>query len=252
MGYIVDIVKLNMNTTRLINKLIVARLAVVILLAITATNVVPHYIGRASAAAPITSSCYSGGPSDPSPKNIANLLCSCPATGCTGSAAGTPAGSSNIPAGCPGSSLAGPAAPGVCAAIPAGCPGSTLAGPASAACPGGVSTPDPIPDAPDPNAEFKGFGTKFVNSHKDDCTTISVTTCGIFQWVIIITNTLSAMVGIVVVASIIAGGIQYSTAGEDPQKIQAAKTRITNALIALFVSIFMVVFLNWVVPSGVI
>ena len=203
MGYIVDIVKLNMNTTRLINKLIVARLAVVILLAITATNVLPHYIGRVSAAAPITSSCYSGGPSDPSPNNRANLLCSCPASGCTGS-------------------------------------------------PSVIPTAYAVPDAPNPNAEFKGFGTKFVNSHKDDCTTISVNTCGIFQWVIIITNTLSAMVGIVVVASIIAGGIQYSTAGEDPQKIQAAKTRITNALIALFVSIFMVVFLNWVVPSGVL
>ena len=62
---------------------------------------------------------------------------------------------------------------------------------------------------------------------------------------------LSAMTGLIVVISIVVGGIQYSTAGGDPGKVAAAKTRITQAIIALLIFIFLLSFLQWVVPGGI-
>jgi hypothetical protein len=62
---------------------------------------------------------------------------------------------------------------------------------------------------------------------------------------------LSAGVGIIVTGVIIVGGIQYMTAGDNPQAITAAKKRITNGLIALVAFLFMFAFLQWLVPGGV-
>lgn len=76
--------------------------------------------------------------------------------------------------------------------------------------------------------------------------------CAILDYVVLAINLLSALVGIVVVGSIIYGGIQYSSAGSDPQKISAAKDRIRNALIALLFFIFTYSFLNYLIPGGVL
>jgi hypothetical protein len=75
--------------------------------------------------------------------------------------------------------------------------------------------------------------------------------CKIVHWVTIAINTLSAVVGIVIVLMVIIGGIQYSAAGDDPQKVQEAKKKVTNALLALLAFIFMYAFLQWVVPGGI-
>ena len=61
---------------------------------------------------------------------------------------------------------------------------------------------------------------------------------------------LSAGVGVIVVAMIIVGGIKYSMAENDPQKIAAARSQIFNALIALVAYILMYGFLLWVVPGA--
>ena len=89
---------------------------------------------------------------------------------------------------------------------------------------------------------------------QDDChdPTISKDNCQIVKELLLIINVLSALVGVVVVASIIAGGIQYASAADEPAKLQAAKQRITNALIALAAFIFMFAFLQWVVPGGIL
>lgn len=76
--------------------------------------------------------------------------------------------------------------------------------------------------------------------------------CGIIRYLVMFINILSALVGIVVVGSIIYGGIQYSMAGSDPGKIGEAKNRIRNALIALLFFIFGYSFLNYLVPGGVL
>jgi hypothetical protein len=66
-----------------------------------------------------------------------------------------------------------------------------------------------------------------------------------------IINFLSAGVGIVVVAVIILGGIQYSTAGDSPEATAKAKARIMNGLIALLAFMFVFAFLQWLIPGGI-
>lgn len=78
------------------------------------------------------------------------------------------------------------------------------------------------------------------------------TGCPIVGYLIIGINILTGAVGLVVVASIIFSGIQYSAARDDPQKIAAAKSRIVSAVLALLMYVFMFTFLQWVVPGGVL
>jgi len=80
---------------------------------------------------------------------------------------------------------------------------------------------------------------------------LTANNCAIVGYVLTAINTLSALVGLTVVIVIIIGGIQYSAAGDDPQKVQAARSKIQNALLALFIFIFMFSFLQWVVPGGI-
>lgn len=65
-----------------------------------------------------------------------------------------------------------------------------------------------------------------------------------------IINFLSVMVGIVIVISIVIGGIQYASSRDNPQAVGAAKRRITNAILALLAFAFLYTFLEWVVPGG--
>jgi len=65
-------------------------------------------------------------------------------------------------------------------------------------------------------------------------------------------NFLAALVGVVVVISIIVGGIQYSAAAGDPGKMTAARKRITNAIIALLVFFFLYAGLNFLIPGGLV
>jgi len=68
--------------------------------------------------------------------------------------------------------------------------------------------------------------------------------------IIDIINFMSFGVGIVVVGLIVVGGFQYVTAGGNPQKIEAAKKRIIQAIIALVLFIFMYAILQWLIPGG--
>mgnify|MGYP001611951958 CR=1 FL=1 len=67
----------------------------------------------------------------------------------------------------------------------------------------------------------------------------------------VVVTFLSIGVGVVVIAFIIIGGIQYATAGDKPEALSAAKQRIMNALIALFAYLFMFAFLQWLIPGGI-
>jgi hypothetical protein len=75
--------------------------------------------------------------------------------------------------------------------------------------------------------------------------------CGIIAYIRLFTDALSVLVGIVVVMMIVIGGIQYSSAGNNPQAVAGAKKRISQALFALVAYIFMFAFLQWIVPGGV-
>jgi hypothetical protein len=72
----------------------------------------------------------------------------------------------------------------------------------------------------------------------------------IYDWLTLFINFLSAIVGIIVVGSIIWAGIQYSSASADPQKVSAAKNRIKNAVLALVAYLFIYAFLNYLIPGG--
>jgi hypothetical protein len=63
---------------------------------------------------------------------------------------------------------------------------------------------------------------------------------------------LSAGVGVVVVGSIIMGGIQYTLAGDNSSKVTAAKQRIANSIFALIAFFFIFAFLQWIIPGGVL
>ena len=104
----------------------------------------------------------------------------------------------------------------------------------------GSSSSDAIPDEP--------------NVNPNDCndTALNRDNCGIVRYLVIFINVLSAMVGIVVAAVIVIGGIQYSTSGGDPSKVQAAKKRIYNGIIALVAFIFTYAFLQYIVPGGIL
>jgi hypothetical protein len=75
--------------------------------------------------------------------------------------------------------------------------------------------------------------------------------CGIVGYIVTFTNALAILVGIVIVIMIAVGGIQYTTARDDPQQVSAAKTRIRNAILALVFYLFTFAFLNYLVPGGV-
>lgn len=70
------------------------------------------------------------------------------------------------------------------------------------------------------------------------------------ETIITIINFLSFGVGIAVVGMIVFAGIQYITSGGVPQKIDAARSRITNAVIALVLYIFMYAIIQWLIPGG--
>lgn len=164
----------------------------------------------------------------------------------------TPVGAQPIPAGCPGGDL-GPPAPGtVCPdanKIPTGCPGGDLGPPLpGTVCPGGST-----------NSGGQNVPTEGPKLVKNDCNGPNVRAglpkddpnhCGILDYLLIFINALSAIVGVVVVISIIAGGIQYSAAGDNPQAAMAAQKRIGNAVLALILYIFAFAFLQWLVPGG--
>lgn len=64
-------------------------------------------------------------------------------------------------------------------------------------------------------------------------------------------NVLSGLAGIAISGAIIIAGIQYSTAGANPQAVSEARKRINQALIALIVLLLLYPFLQWVVPGGI-
>ncbi len=67
-----------------------------------------------------------------------------------------------------------------------------------------------------------------------------------------IVSFVSAGVGVIVVIMVIIGGIQYVTAGNNPQAVAAAKKRIYNALIALVAFLLIFSFMNWLIPGGIL
>ena len=66
----------------------------------------------------------------------------------------------------------------------------------------------------------------------------------------IFVDVLSALATIVIIGTLIAGGIQYSMAG-NPQAATNARKRISNGVLALVALFFIWAFLQWLIPGGI-
>lgn len=96
----------------------------------------------------------------------------------------------------------------------------------------------------DTDAKKERCGCKRTNLDSGNCTIVAYLTFFI--------RVLSGLVGIVVITMVIVGGVQYTTSRGDPQAVAAARTRITNAVLALVFYLFIFAFLQWLVPGGVL
>ena len=112
---------------------------------------------------------------------------------------------------------------------------SVQAAPAAPASSGSSCTNGVCPDlAANPNVNCAQSGCDFIQKYINP---------GI--------NLLSVLFGLIAVASIIIGGVQYSASSGDPQKAAAAKKRITNTIIALIGYFFLYGFLQFLIPGGI-
>lgn len=66
-----------------------------------------------------------------------------------------------------------------------------------------------------------------------------------------IINGLSALVGLVVIISLIVAGIQYMTARDNASQVSAAKGRIVMTLLSLFLFMMGYSLLQWLIPGGI-
>ena len=82
------------------------------------------------------------------------------------------------------------------------------------------------------------------NDGPDDMTAIEDVAYAIIRF-------LSYGVGLAVVLAIVLAGIQYSASEGNPEATQKAKSKIQNAIIALFIYLFSFSLLQFLVPGGV-
>jgi hypothetical protein len=78
--------------------------------------------------------------------------------------------------------------------------------------------------------------------HKDKCDLMA-------KYVNPMIGFLAVFVGLAVTIGIVSGGIRYASAGDDPQKVSAAKMQIRSAIIALIAFIFLYAAIQWILPS---
>jgi hypothetical protein len=96
------------------------------------------------------------------------------------------------------------------------------------------------------------------NTSDQSYTTAPATTCGegacdlVSNYLNPSIDLVSLLVGVVCVASIIMGGIQYSSSAGDPQKSARARGRIINTIIAFLAYLFLYAFLQFLIPGGLL
>jgi|GEM_PF-4203278 len=124
---------------------------------------------------------------------------------------------------------------------------------------GGQATCDPTTDATCPVCQTANPPAGCVDCSNGTCSDPAAdpnASCGdngcdlISKYLDPFINLFSVTFGFIAVASIIMGGIQYASSTGDPQKVTAAKQRITNTLIALAAYFFLYGFLQFLIPGG--
>jgi hypothetical protein len=72
----------------------------------------------------------------------------------------------------------------------------------------------------------------------------------IIIWLKRFINLFAAIVGVGSIVMVTWGGLQYAAARDNPQAIQAARTKIANVVIGLAAFIFLYAFIQWLIPGG--
>lgn len=92
------------------------------------------------------------------------------------------------------------------------------------------------------------------SNYAKDCQSENINSgnCGIVAYLVTFIRIMSGLVGIVIVIMIAVGGVQFSTARDNPQAVADARNRIVNAIIALLVYMFSFAILQWLVPGGIL
>lgn len=111
-----------------------------------------------------------------------------------------------------------------------------------------TTTPPPTTDQTTGNGTCGGSGDQVTTTINFGC---SQTGNPAIDLMFAILRFMVAGVGVVVIASVIVGGIQYITAQGEPQKQAAARGRVVNALLALLFYLFIFAILQWLVPGGI-
>ncbi len=57
-------------------------------------------------------------------------------------------------------------------------------------------------------------------------------------------------IGLVIIASLIIAGIQYSLSSGDPQRLKQATSRIQSTIVALVIFVLAYAIINYLIPSG--
>jgi len=106
------------------------------------------------------------------------------------------------------------------------------------------------PTSSDPTSTPK---TTTSSSVIADCTDTQqcLTQSPIVHDINLIINFLSAGVAIIVIGTVILGGVQYSMAGDKPDAVSAARKRIANGLMSFAVFLLIFAFLQWLIPGGI-
>lgn len=109
-------------------------------------------------------------------------------------------------------------------------------------CPAGKTSNASICSAPNTNETPSGVGPELE---------VTGEASKIIEYLQKGIDLLTAIAGVIIAAMVVVGGIQYSTAGGNPQAAAGAKKKITNAVIAMLALTFLYTFLQWLVPGGV-
>lgn len=72
----------------------------------------------------------------------------------------------------------------------------------------------------------------------------------LLNFLVLVLNVLGGAVAIIVVIVIVLAGIQYSTAGGNPNTTAVAKKRILNAIIAFIAYLGLYMVFQWLIPGG--
>ena len=84
-----------------------------------------------------------------------------------------------------------------------------------------------------------------------DCQSNSSSNCIVSKYINPLIRFLNIAVSLVVVISIVIGGIQYSASRDNPEAVKAARRRIMNAIIGLVSYFLLWSLLNFIIPGGI-